>query len=151
MNFQAWRYSHCPHNPCNEDEQGQLGWHGVGMAAVISRAKTDCRKTRACFFYEACIYRILGRSPHLHETTLSWGNDKSPQPWKGELGVYLFPTPPWCPDFLYPALSLGEISRSFIHCLKRLTHISMPGRVVHQPHLCSDIRQWRGPVGDAVT
>lgn len=41
-----------------------------------------------------------------------------------------------------PALSLGEISRSFIHCLKRLTHFSLPGRV-HQPHLCSDISQWR--------
>lgn len=61
---------------------------------------------------------------------------------KGELSVYLFPTPPWCPDFLRSALSLGEISRSFIQCLKRLTHISLPGRV-HQPHLCRDVSQWR--------
>lgn len=61
---------------------------------------------------------------------------------KGELCVYLFPTPPWCPDFLLPYFEFGEISRSFIHCLKRLTHFSLPGRV-HQPHLYSDISQWR--------
>lgn len=50
---------------------------GVGMAAVISRAKTDSRKTRAFVFYEVYIYRTLGHSPQLRETARSWGNDES--------------------------------------------------------------------------
>lgn len=140
MDCQACGFSHCPHNPCNEDEQGQLGWHGVGMTAVISRAKTDCRKTSFFSSMKPVFTEPLG-TPHIF-MLFPGAMARFLNPGKGN---YVFISSP-----LHPGLRLGEISRSFIHCLKRLTHISMPGRV-HQAHLCSDIRQWRGPARDAVT